>query len=157
MRSFVQTTGPSRVIFGAGTIERVRDEVVRLGGARVLLLSGGSPALRKDVERLREVLGDLLAAEFDGAVMHTPVEVTEQALGLLRERRTDCLVAIGGGSATGLAKALAVRTELPQVILPTTYSGSEVTPVLGETVDGRKTTRTAPGILPETVVYDVDL
>ncbi|MGY6021982.1 maleylacetate reductase and hydroxyquinol 1,2-dioxygenase domain-containing protein [Streptomyces spinosirectus] len=157
MRSFVHTTGPSRVIFGAGTVERVREEVERLGGARVMLLSGGSPALRKDVERLREGLGDLVAAEFDGAVMHTPVEVTERALGLVRERRADCLVAIGGGSTTGLAKALAARTDLPQVVVPTTYAGSEVTPVLGETVDGRKTTRSAPEILPETVVYDVRL
>ncbi|MFI9758877.1 maleylacetate reductase and hydroxyquinol 1,2-dioxygenase domain-containing protein [Streptomyces sp. NPDC051963] len=157
MRSFVHTADPSRVIFGAGTLERVRDEVERLGGSRVMLLSGGSHALRKDTERLRDVLGHLVAAEFAGAAMHTPVEVTEQALSLLRERQVDCLVAIGGGSTTGLAKALAVRTDLPQVIVPTTYAGSEVTPVLGETVDGRKTTRSSPAILPETVVYDVEL
>ncbi|WP_223809191.1 iron-containing alcohol dehydrogenase [Nocardiopsis listeri] len=75
----------------------------------------------------------------------------------MREQSVDCLVAIGGGSTTGLAKALAVRTGLPQVIVPTTYAGSEVTSVLGETEDGRKTTRSGPHILPETVVYDVDL
>jgi len=157
MRSFVHTTGPSRVVFGQGTLSQVRAEAERLGAARVLLLSDGSPALRKDTERLREALGHLAVAEFDGAAMHTPVEVTEQALGLLRERDVDCLVAIGGGSTTGLAKALAVRTDLPQVIVPTTYAGSEVTPVLGETMDGRKVTRSAPAILPETVVYDVEL
>ncbi|MEV1065685.1 maleylacetate reductase and hydroxyquinol 1,2-dioxygenase domain-containing protein [Streptomyces sp. NPDC050263] len=157
MRSFVHTTSPSRVLFGRGTVERVRDEVERLGGSRVLLLSDGSPPLRKDVERLRAALGDLVAAEFDGAAMHTPVEVTERALSLLRAQRVDCLVAIGGGSTTGLSKALAVRTDLPQVIVPTTYAGSEATPVLGETADGRKTTRSAPEILPETVVYDVEL
>jgi protocatechuate 3,4-dioxygenase beta subunit len=65
-------------------------------------------------------------------------------------------VAVGGGSTTGLAKALALRTDLPQLILPTTYAGSEVTPVLGETQDGRKTTVASPAILPETVVYDVE-
>ncbi|WP_210587035.1 maleylacetate reductase and hydroxyquinol 1,2-dioxygenase domain-containing protein [Streptomyces sp. GESEQ-35] len=157
MRSFVHTAGPSRVIFGAGTLDRVREEAERLGGSRVMLLSGGSQALRKDTERLRDVLGHLVAAEFSGAAMHTPVEVTEQAMSLLRERHVDCLVAIGGGSTTGLAKALAVRTDLPQVIVPTTYAGSEVTPVLGETVDGRKATRSSPAILPETVVYDVEL
>ncbi|MGP4007511.1 maleylacetate reductase and hydroxyquinol 1,2-dioxygenase domain-containing protein [Streptomyces sp. 4N124] len=157
MRSFVHTAGPSRVIFGAGTLDRVREEAERLGASRVMLLSGGSRALHKDTERLREVLGELVTAEFAGAAMHTPVEVTEQALRLLRDRSVDCLVAIGGGSTTGLAKALAVRTDLPQVIVPTTYAGSEVTPVLGETVDGRKTTRSSPAILPETVVYDVEL
>jgi alcohol dehydrogenase class IV/protocatechuate 3,4-dioxygenase beta subunit len=157
MRSFVHTASPSRVVFGAGTLPQVRDEAERLGGSRVLLLSDGSPVLRKDTERLREALGDLVVAEFDGAAMHTPVEVTEQALGLLRDQRVDCLVAIGGGSTTGLAKALAVRTDLPQIIVPTTYAGSEVTPVLGETLDGRKVTRSSPAILPETVVYDVEL
>jgi maleylacetate reductase len=89
MRSFVHTAGPSRVVFGAGTLPQVRDEAERLGGSRVLLLSDGSPVLRKDTERLREVLGDLVVAEFDGAAMHTPVEVTEQALGLLRDQRVD--------------------------------------------------------------------
>lgn len=157
MRSFVSTVGVSRVIFGAGTIEQVRGEAQRLSGSRVMLISGGSPAPRKDVERLREALGDLVVAEFDGAAMHTPVEVTEQALNLVRDLRVDCLVAIGGGSTTGLAKALAVRTDLPQVIVPTTYAGSEVTPVLGETAHGRKVTSSSPDILPETVVYDVEL
>jgi alcohol dehydrogenase class IV/protocatechuate 3,4-dioxygenase beta subunit len=88
--------------------------------------------------------------------MHTPVDVTERALDVLREHSADCLVAVGGGSTTGLAKALALRTDLPQLILPTTYAGSEVTPVLGETQDGRKTTVASPAILPETVVYDVE-
>jgi alcohol dehydrogenase class IV/protocatechuate 3,4-dioxygenase beta subunit len=157
MRSFVHTASPSRVLFGAGTLRRVRAEAERLGASRVLLLSDGSPSLRKDTERLREALGDLVAAEFDGAAMHTPVEVTERALGMVRDRRVDCLVAIGGGSTTGLSKALAIRTDLPQIIVPTTYAGSEATPVLGETVDGRKVTRSSPAILPETVVYDVEL
>ena len=157
MRSFTHTANPGRVVFGAGTLPQVRDEAERLGGSRVLVLSDGSPALKKHTERLRDIVGDLVVAEFEGAAMHTPVEVTEQALTLVRDQRVDCLVAIGGGSTTGLAKALAVRTDLPQVIVPTTYAGSEVTPVLGETVHGRKVTRSSPAILPETVVYDVEL
>src|SRR5580704_3781141 len=155
MKNFTRTVGPSRVLFGMGTLNQVRAEAERLGAARVLLLSG--PSLRKQADRVRDALGDLLAAEFDGAVMHTPVEVTERALAVLTDHRADCLVAIGGGSTTGLAKALAVRTDLPQIILPTTYAGSEVTPVLGETANGVKTTRSAPEILPETVIYDVEL
>lgn len=112
--------------------------------------------MAKAAARVRDVLGDLTVAEFDGAAMHTPVEVTERALDVLREHSADCLVAVGGGSTTGLAKALALRTDLPQLILPTTYAGSEVTPVLGETHGGRKVTQSSPAILPETVVYDVE-
>ncbi|MFF4350314.1 maleylacetate reductase and hydroxyquinol 1,2-dioxygenase domain-containing protein [Streptomyces sp. NPDC001530] len=154
MRTFVYTSRPSRVVFGAGTVGRLREEVERLGRSRVLLLSSSHPAQAS--ARVREALGDLLAAEFDGAVMHTPVEVTERALELLRDAHADCLVSVGGGSTTGLSKALALRTGLPQVVLPTTYAGSEVTPVLGETRDGQKVTQSSPAILPETVVYDVD-
>ncbi|MEW9532390.1 maleylacetate reductase and hydroxyquinol 1,2-dioxygenase domain-containing protein [Microbispora sp. NPDC049125] len=155
MRTWTHVSHPSRVVFGAGTVQRLREEVERLGCSRVLLLSG--PSAKEASARARHALGDLMVAGFDGAVMHTPVEVTEQALQALRSSSADCLVAVGGGSTTGLSKALALRTDLPQVILPTTYSGSEVTPVLGETRDGRKVTRSSPAILPETVVYDVEL
>ncbi|MFJ3306304.1 maleylacetate reductase and hydroxyquinol 1,2-dioxygenase domain-containing protein [Streptomyces sp. NPDC086549] len=154
MRTFVYTSHPSRVVFGSGTADRLADEVKRLGGSRVLLLS--SPPLAEASARVREALAGLVAAEFDGAAMHTPVEVTERALSVLREAGADCLVAVGGGSTTGLSKALALRTGMPQVIVPTTYAGSEVTPVLGETRDGRKITQSSPAILPETVLYDVD-
>lgn len=147
MRSFTYTASPTRVVFGAGTISQLADEVERLRCSRVLLLA--SP-------RLGEI--DLPSvARFEGAVMHTPVEVTEKALALLREHSADCVVAVGGGSTTGLAKALALRTGVPQIIVPTTYAGSEVTPVLGETRDGKKTTQSSPEILPETVIYDVEL
>ncbi|APU14961.1 MULTISPECIES: maleylacetate reductase [Actinoalloteichus] len=154
MRTFVHTSTPSRVIFGAGVVGRLGEEAARLGARRVLLVSGPS---RRSTDRLRDALGPLLVAEFAGATMHAPVEITEQALAVVREHDVDCLVAIGGGTATGLAKAVAARTGLPQVIVPTTYAGSEVTSVLGETADGRKTTRSSPDLLPETVLYDVDL
>ncbi|POX63109.1 alcohol dehydrogenase [Streptomyces sp. Ru62] len=154
MRTFVYTSRPSRVVFGSGTVGRLREEVERLGRSRVLLLS--SRPLAGTAARVREALGDLVVAEFDGAAMHTPVEVTEQALDVLTQASADVVVAVGGGSTTGLSKALALRTDLPQVILPTTYAGSEVTPVLGETRDGRKVTQSSPAILPETAVYDVD-
>jgi alcohol dehydrogenase class IV len=89
--------------------------------------------------------------------MHTPVEVTERAMETVREVRADCLVAIGGGSTTGLGKAIALRTDLPQIVLPTSYAGSEMTPVVGQTSGGIKTTQSSPKILPEIVIYDVDL
>lgn len=155
MESFTYTAHPARVVFGAGTVDQVRGEVERLGRGRVLVLTG--PRRADVAERVEKILGPLAVARFSGAAMHTPVEVTERALDLVRHVEADCVVAVGGGSTTGLAKALASRTGVDQVILPTTYAGSEVTPVLGETENGVKTTRSSPEILPETVVYDVEL
>jgi maleylacetate reductase len=89
--------------------------------------------------------------------MHTPVDVTEKALKVVQETEADCVVSLGGGSTTGLGKAIAYRTDLPQVVIPTTYAGSEVTPILGQTEGGRKTTVRNASILPEVVIYDPDL
>ncbi|MFI0234780.1 iron-containing alcohol dehydrogenase [Streptomyces sp. NPDC017086] len=83
--------------------------------------------------------------------------MTTRALSLLRETGTDCLVSVGGGSTTGLSKALALRTSLPQVAVPTTYGGSGVTPVLRETREERKVPQSSASVLPETVVYNIDL
>ncbi|MEM6110646.1 maleylacetate reductase [Mycobacterium sp. 050272] len=152
---FVYTGRRARIVFGVGRIASVRSEVERLGRSRVLLLSGA--VLRSVGDRVADLLGELCVGRFDGAVMHTPVSVTEDALGLLHALNADCVVAVGGGSTTGLAKALAARTDVDLIIAPSTYSGSEVTPILGETADGRKTTRATAAVLPETVIYDVDL
>lgn len=89
--------------------------------------------------------------------MHTPVGVTEKAMMIVREREIDGVVSVGGGSTIGLGKAIALRTDLPQIVIPTTYAGSEMTPILGETRDGKKTTQSSAAILPEVVIYDVDL
>ncbi|MFD3503590.1 maleylacetate reductase and hydroxyquinol 1,2-dioxygenase domain-containing protein [Streptomyces sp. NPDC058676] len=152
---FSYTALPARIVFGHGTLDQVREEVERLGRSRAVVLA--SPAVAAAGDRIEKALGPLAVGRFDGAAMHTPVEVTARALDLLRDVGADCVVAVGGGSTTGLAKALAVRTRVDQVILPTTYAGSEATPVLGETEDGLKTTRSSPDILPETVIYDVEL
>jgi maleylacetate reductase len=89
--------------------------------------------------------------------MHTPVEVTQKAVDAFRASGATAVVSLGGGSTTGLGKAIAVRTGADQVVIPTTYAGSEMTDILGETAAGEKTTRRSPDIRPETVIYDVDL
>jgi alcohol dehydrogenase class IV len=148
-------TSSPRVLFGSGTIEELRAEVERLGATRVLVLSG--PALRPVAARVAGILGSYAVVHFGDAAMHTPVEVTSHAMGLLREHAADCLLAVGGGSTIGLSKALALRTELPQIVVPTTYAGSELTPILGQTENGVKTTLRSDLVLPKTVVYDVEL
>jgi alcohol dehydrogenase class IV len=155
MQPFIYEALPSRVIFGAGTLARLGDEVDRLGLRRVLVLS--TPPQQPDAERLAASLGARAVGVFAGATMHTPVEVTERAMAEVAARGADGLVAVGGGSTIGLGKAIALRTDLPQIVVPTTYAGSEMTPILGETKDGLKTTQRSPSILPETVIYDVDL
>jgi maleylacetate reductase len=152
---FTYTGLPARVVFGTGTLARVTSEVERLAITRALVLT--TPAQAEHGREVAEKLGDRAAGVFSGAVMHTPVEVTQAALGALREVAADGVVAIGGGSTIGLGKAIAVRTGVPQVAIPTTYAGSEMTPILGETEAGKKTTRRSLDILPETVIYDVDL
>ncbi|MGI5505742.1 maleylacetate reductase [Lentzea sp. CA-135723] len=149
--SFTFEPGRTRVVFGRGTAATVRAEAERLGATRVLLIA------RHGGDKVAAELGSLLVTRFTGAAMHTPVEVTERALASLREHDVNGIVSVGGGSSTGLSKALAIRTGVPQVVIPTTYAGSEVTQVLGETAAGLKETRRDPAIQPNTVVYDVDL
>ena len=148
---FVFSGLPARVIFGAGKIACVAEEARRLGMKRALLIASERQA------GLAASLPGTVAKVFTGAAMHTPVEVTEAAMDIAREHDIDGTIAIGGGSAMGLGKAIAFRTDFPQIAVPTTYAGSEMTNILGETAAGAKTTVRDPKILPETVIYDPDL
>ncbi|GBL56300.1 maleylacetate reductase [Pseudomonas sp. abacavir_1] len=155
MHEFLYTQNPARVVFGAGSSLRAAAELEALGCRRALLLS--TPAQQADAERLLDSLGGLGVGVFAQATMHTPVEVTEAALARYAELGADSVVALGGGSTIGLGKAIAYRNDAPQVVIPTTYAGSEVTPILGQTENGVKTTVSAPSILPEVVIYDPQL
>jgi maleylacetate reductase len=154
-RPFVFPGLTTRVVFGHGTLAQVPDEVARLGRTRALVLS--TPHQKAEAEALAANLGARAAGVFTGAAMHTPTDVTDQAIAAFDAANADCVVSLGGGSTTGLGKAIAVRTGADQVVVPTTYAGSEMTDILGETADGAKTTRRDPAIRPEVVVYDVDL
>jgi len=153
--SFVYQGSPAQIVFGSGASKELRPWVEQLGARRALVLS--TPHQKNDALALAAGLGDLAAGVFDNATMHTPVEVTEEALVKVVDVKADCVVALGGGSTTGLGKAIAWRTDLPQIVIPTTYAGSEVTPILGQTERGEKTTLRDPKVLPEVVIYDPDL
>ena len=154
-RAFVYTARPSTVVFGPGRSAEASTWIDRLGCSRALVLS--TPQQAGEAEALAGRLGPLAAGIFAGAAMHTPVEVTDRALAAARAAGADCFVALGGGSTTGLGKALALRTDLPQIVIPTTYAGSEVTDILGQTEGGKKTTLRDAKVLPEVVLYDPDL
>ncbi len=152
---FDYTGSPARILFGAGIRNRLPEMVRDLGCSRVLVLATSHQ--KDDADTLACALGDLCLGVYANATMHTPVTVTDAAMQVVSEQRVDLLIALGGGSTTGLAKAIAYRTDLPQIILPTTYAGSEVTPILGQTDKGVKNTLKSPRVLPEVVLYDPEL
>jgi maleylacetate reductase len=154
-RTFTYQGSAAHIVFGEGRSETAGEWIEKLRCRRALVLS--TPHQKEDAERLAITLGPLAAGVFAGAVMHTPVDVTETAMKIVRDSGADCVVSLGGGSTTGLGKAIAYRTDMNQIVIPTTYAGSEVTPILGQTEGGRKTTIKDGRILPEVVIYDATL
>lgn len=156
MTSFVYDALPGRILFGEGLAGTVlADELARLGCTRVLAFAGEGE--RDIAARLLPTLGDVVADVFTGVRMHVPAEVAVAATARARELGVDGLLSVGGGSTTGTAKIVARETGLPVLAVPTTYAGSEVTPVWGLTTDSRKETGRDLAVLPRTVVYDPEL
>jgi alcohol dehydrogenase class IV len=155
MKSFTHVSFPARVVFGAGSVARLPQEVEKLGARRALVLS--TPGRSADVKRLAATLGERYAGLYDKAVRHVPLEVAEDARRAALAAHADCCVAVGGGSTIGLGKAIALTTGMPVLAVPTTYSGSEMTWVQGFTEGGRKRTQVDPKMLPKTVIYDPEL
>ncbi|KAH7061765.1 maleylacetate reductase [Paraphoma chrysanthemicola] len=144
MLSFVYNANPSRVVFKPGARSDIAAELARQGLKAALILS--TPQQVNGASDIATLLGSSAAGIFSNATMHTPIAITNQALAQAKDKQADCVISVGGGSTTGLAKAISMRTGLPHISIPTTYAGSEMTPVLGETVDGVKTTRSDPRI-----------
>ena len=153
MKAFVYSGLPSRVVFGAGSVRQLAAEVERLGAKRVLMISTrGRAAMVQEIAKGLQVAGT-----FDRAVMHTPIEVANEARALAASVSADCCVAVGGGSTIGFGKAVALTSGLPVLAVPTTYSGSEMTTIWGLSEGGAKKTGRDPKVLPKTVIYDPEL
>jgi maleylacetate reductase len=152
MRDFVYDQLPVRVVFATGAFERLADEAGRLGLSRLLVLS--TPGQAKLGEDAMRRLGPRALALHAEAKMHVPVETAQAARAKARTLGADGAIAIGGGSTIGLGKAIALETGLPIIAIPTTYAGSEMTPIYGLTEDGLKKTGRDPKVLPRTVIYD---
>jgi alcohol dehydrogenase class IV len=164
--SFQYATAPQRIVFGVGTLDRLADEIDAGGWTRTLLVTSPHYARAGVVDALATLLGDRLVASFTATAPHVPAAHVDTAIGLAQHHGAQAVIALGGGSPVGLAKAVAhARTsaspEMPtvSVAIPTTYSGSEMTPVFGVTrpqPDGstRKVTVRDPRVPPRVVVYD---
>jgi maleylacetate reductase len=152
---FVEELSAARVIFGAGTRSQVPAECERLELRRVLLIGGGSAV--GVLAELGAALGSRCAGLFDDVAQHVPGERADACVALAQESGADGAVAVGGGSAIGFAKVLALRLGLPILAVPTTLAGSEMTPVHGVTIGGVKRTGTDAAVQPQVVVYDPEL
>lgn len=152
---FTYQSHASRVLFGRGILSQLREEIQSLGARRVLVLC--TPEQREAAQAVVRHLGDAAVGVFDRAVMHVPIEIAEQARDVAKQQRADAVVAFGGGSTIGLGKAIALVSDLPVVAIPTTYAGSEMTPIYGITEQGIKRTGRDLKVLPRTVFYDPEL
>ncbi len=155
MRSFVYEALPMRVVFGPGALGSLRAETERLGLQRVLVLC--TPGQRALADRAAALLAERAVGVFAEARMHVPVTTVAAAARAARAAEADGCAAVGGGSTVGLAKALALRHGLAVVAVPTTYAGSEMTPIWGLTENARKQTGRDRAVLPRTVLYDPEL
>ncbi|CAM5205539.1 Maleylacetate reductase [Castellaniella defragrans] len=148
----VYNATPPRILFGAGMLGRVRDEVLAIGGKRALVVT--TPGRAALGERVREELKDLCVGVLPKAVSQVPIELTESARVAVSERDADCIVSVGGGAAIGLGKGISLALRLPIVAIPTTYSGSEVTGFCGITIDGVKRMHASLDMLAHSIIYD---
>ena len=155
MKDFQYQALPMRVTFGSGSLKSLPDEVRSLGLQRVLVLS---TSFQEDLAREVSVqLGELSAGVHPEAEMHVPVESAHRAREVAKAAGADGYVVVGGGSTTGLGKAIALEFGAPIIAVPTTYAGSEMTPIWGLTAEGEKKTGRDPKVLPASVIYDPEL
>jgi maleylacetate reductase len=155
VESFTYDAVPGRVVFGAGSRRSLADEARALGAERVLVVASGyEDQLAADVG---DVLGDLVVGRFSDVVQHVPVVKANAAIELTRDLAADTVVTVGGGSATGFGKAIALEVDVRQIALPTTYAGSEMTQIYGLSDGGHKRTGKDPRVKPDVVVYDPEL
>jgi maleylacetate reductase len=154
--AFTHDVPPQRVVFGSGALERVADEAARLKIERALIIATPGSGARLG-EKVSALLGTRAAAVHAEAVVHVPKAIAEAGLAAARANKADGLIAVGGGSAIGLAKAIALETGLSILAIPTTYSGSEATPIIGMTDGERKITGRDVKVVPRAIIYDPDL
>lgn len=155
MQDFHYKGLPVEVHFGLGKSAQVKDILLEQGYQRVLVIT--TPNQEKAGQDLADKLKEISAGVYPHAVMHVPKEVADKAVKFAKDNDIDCCLALGGGSTIGLAKIVALKTQLPIVAIPTTYAGSEMTTIYGLTESHLKTTGKDSHVLPKVVIYDPEL
>src|SRR2546422_1221539 len=160
--------GDTLIVLAPGCVEEVAPQLGRLGRTRAYVVTGSSLAFGRVGQTVRNALGPIMVGMFTGTRPHVPVETAEQVANEAHSLNADVLIGLGGGSPIGTAKAAVSRLaggatagDVRWIVaaIPTTYSGSEVTPVFGTTdvVHRRKEVVRNPGIRPRLVLYDPEL
>jgi maleylacetate reductase len=152
VKSFAFESQQSRVVFGEGSFAQLPLEVERLGAKRVMLVS--TPGRSSLATRASELLPKFIVESFERAVVHVPQDIALAAREAASTSNADLLIALGGGSAIGVAKSVAIKSGIPILAVPTTYGGSEMTPIWGMTEEGRKETGRNARAQPRVVIYD---
>lgn len=152
---FDRTTLPQRVVFGQGRIAELEGELKSLGADAAVVIA--SERALTTVKEAVDGCGPMVASTFTALRQHVPADVVAQATAHCQRVDADAVISVGGGSAIGLGKAISRELGLPTVAVPTTYSGSEITPIYGITTAGTKRTGVDPAVLPDIVIYDPEL
>ncbi|MFK7986819.1 MAG: iron-containing alcohol dehydrogenase [Sandaracinaceae bacterium] len=133
-------------------LETLPGILTALEATRLLVIC---PASRRFLDRLD--FGDRPVEVFDGATAHVPERCVRAAEVALNASRADTVVSLGGGSATGLAKALRLRHDVRFVAIPTTYAGSEQTRIWGITDGDTKQTGRDDRVRPDAILHAPEL
>ena len=152
MMKFQYRPLPWNIIFGVGALDRLPQELDNLNKFRALILT--TPNQADDGKRIIKMLGNRAAGLFDQSEMHVPAATLSAATSLAKELDIDCTVSLGGGSTTGLGKALAAREGIDNIVIPTSYAGSEMTDIWAVTEAGRKVTERSTAVVPTLTIYD---
>ena len=155
MLNFQYHALPWNIVFEVGALQRLAEEVQKLGYERALVLC--TPNQADQARGILGLLGQKGVGLFDQAMMHVPIETVEQAMAMAKQLKADCTVSLGGGSTTGLGKALALKMGLANIAIPTSYAGSEMTNIWGVTENGRKVTGRDDSVVPTLTLYDPEL
>jgi len=179
MNQFRYTSYAQEILFGPGSLESLGEAVERFGWQKLMLCTSHSVRTAGHVDAVESILGSRLIAVFDKVQPHVQDTQLKKVLSLAAEKKADAVIGMGGGSPIGMAKAVASTLEekrtgrpaqaayptdqplVPVVAIPTTYAGSEMTPVYGVThtdvTPARKVTVNDPKIAPKLVIYDPNL
>lgn len=148
--TFTYRSHPITVLFGKGSFKKIEDHLGDYSSCFVI----ANERMDEQVNLLQNSEALKTVTRFEKVIQHVPQTLVDEAEKVLSKNPSDVIIAIGGGSAIGLAKALALKTEHPIIAVPSTYSGSEQTNIWGISSEGGKTTGKSPRVLPKLVIYD---